>query len=339
MRIYLHGSENIGWSIDSDRMHTERFLKELGHTITNNLIKAEVVHSVWWNQLLTRRHFFLRFKRKIIATATNKIDPDNRDYLKAKKWVTLWIAPSKRQFDTLKTDGVNVAYQPFYVDEKVFRKLDKSRIEIATLLGIDFGLIKDKFLIGSFQRDTLGTDMKSPRWQKGPELLVEILSSLPDKDRWVLVLAGPRRHFIINECEKNGIPYYYYGLKPTTGVDDIGVNTLDHEKMSLLYNLIDSYLVTSKSEGGPKAIHEACFCKTLIFSTDVGLSPDILDGRCIYNNVGAITSYLLLLINGDNKDHFNNLIINNFNNANSLCSYKIMKERWKQIYDQIQSIR
>lgn len=168
----------------------------------------------------------MRFKRKIIATATNKIDPDNRDYLRAKKWVTLWIAPSKKQFDTLKADGVNVAYQPFYVDEKVFRKLDKSRIEIATLLGIDFGLIKDKFLIGSFQRDTLGTDMKSPRWQKGPELLVEILSSLPDKDRWVLVLAGPRRHFIINECEKNGIPYYYYGLKPTTGVDDIGVNTL-----------------------------------------------------------------------------------------------------------------
>ncbi len=338
MQIYLHGRDKMGWSIDSDLMHTEKLLKGIGHCITKNFIKAEVVHSVWWNQLLARRNYFLRIKSKVIAVATNRIGPDNKEYLKAKKSVTLWIAPSRRQFDILEADGVHVAYQPFYVDENVFRRFDKSRREIAALLGIDFDLIKNKFLIGSFQRDTLGSDLISPKWQKGPELLIDILSSLPDKDRWLLLLAGPRRHFIINECEKKGIPYYYYGVKPIRGIDDISTNTLGQQKMPLLYNLIDCYIVTSKSEGGPKAITEACFCKTLIFSTDVGLSSDILDRRCIFRNINTIATTLSQLINANNKDYFKNLNINNFEKANSLCSFEIMKERWRQIYGEIKSI-
>jgi glycosyltransferase involved in cell wall biosynthesis len=221
------------------------------------------------------------------------------------------------------------------VDEKVFRKIDKSRKEISTLLGIDFELVKDKFLFGSFQRDTLGADLKTPKWQKNPELLIEILSLLPKKNRWLLILTGPRRHYIINECEKRGIPYYYYGRKPAPGVDDIGINTLDHERMALFYNLIDCYLVTSKSEGGPKAILEASFCNTLIFSTDVGLAPDILDSRCIYNTIDRVTSSLLHAMRSNNQDYINNLITSNFNNANSICSYEIMKKRWKQIYESI----
>lgn len=332
MRIYLHGRDGIGWSIDSDRNHTERFLKENGHTITNNLITSQVVHSVWWNQLLARRYYLLRFKEKIIATATNRIDSDNKDYLKAKKLVTLWIAPSKRQFDILRNDGVQVAYQPFYVNEKLFRKRNKSRKEIASLLGIEYDLIKDKFLIGSFQRDTLGTDLKSPKWQKNPELLVEILSFLPDKDKWLSVLAGPRRHFVIREFEKKGIPYYFYGRKPSGGIDDLIINTIEADKIALLYNLIDCYIVTSKSEGGPKSVIEASFCKTIIFSSDVGLAPDILDSRCIYKDVTTIKAYLVQLIKAKNQDYFNKLIMNNFNNASAICSYKIVKERWNQIY-------
>ncbi len=76
MKVYLHGRDNVGWSIDSDRKHTEKFLKDIGLGITNNFITADVIHSVWWNQLLTKRYYFLRFKNKIIATATNKIEPD-----------------------------------------------------------------------------------------------------------------------------------------------------------------------------------------------------------------------------------------------------------------------
>ena len=163
--------------------------------------------------------------------------------------------------------------------------------------------------------------------------MVEILSSLSYKDRWVLVLTDPRRHFIINECKKRGIPYYYYSQKSSAIVDDIGINTLDQVRMVLLYNLIGCYFVSSKSEGGPKAIIESSFCKTLILSTDVVLAPDILDKRCIYNDIDTITKYLIQLIIGENQVYFKELITNNFKNVNAICSYEIMKERWKKVYE------
>jgi hypothetical protein len=338
VKVYLHGRDNIGWSIDSDRKHTKKFLQDLGFTVTENFFLAQVIHSVWWNQLLKSKNWFLRHKRNIIATATNEIMPNNhiyKDYLDAKSWITMWVAPSKRQFDILKADGAHVAYQPFYVDEKVFKKADKSKEEIASLLGIAYAVLKNKFLIGSFQRDTLGTDLKSPKWQKGPKLLMKILSSLPDRDKWLLVLAGPRRHYVINECEKQGIPYYYCGKGPAPDTDDIGVNTLSHDKMALLYNLIDCYLVTSKSEGGPKAISEASFSETLIFSTDVGAAPDILDKRCLFDDVEAVHNSLIKLIRGEDKAYFNELTSFNFKNASAICSYSIMKNRLQEIYESI----
>ena len=281
MRIYLHGRDNIGWSIDSDRRHAGMFIKDLGHTITGNPFIARLVHSVWWNQLLSGRDVLLRFNKNIITTATNNIDPSNEEYKKAKKWVNAWVAPSRRQLERLWNDGVKAFYQPFYVNERIFRKLDLTRQEIAASLGINFDTIRDRFLIGSFQRDTLGSDLKSPKWQKGPELLVEILSALADREKILLLLAGPRRHYVISECESRGIPYLFCGHKPEPGKDDIAVNTLGEKEMALLYNLIDCYVVTSKSEGGPKAVIESSFCKTLLFSTDVGLAPDFLDARCI----------------------------------------------------------
>ncbi|MEM4326171.1 MAG: glycosyltransferase [Candidatus Pacearchaeota archaeon] len=335
MKVYLHGRDWTGWSIDTDRNHVERFLKEIGQTLTANFITADVIHSVWWNQLLSMKSFPLRIKKNIIATATNQIEPYNRDYLCAKKFVSLWIAPSKRQYEILKNDGVRVAYQPFYVDERIFRRLDKSKEELALLLGINYEFIRNKFLIGSFQRDTQGSDLRSPKWQKGPEQLIEILDSLPRKEKWLIVLAGPRRHFIIKECEKRGIPYLYYGKKPLPGIDDITINTLDSERMSQLYNLIDCYIVTSVSEGGPKAILEASFCKTLIFSTDVGLAPDIIDKRCIYNKSSTVVSYLEQLINRENQDYFQELVSNNFNNVNQTCSFEVTKHRWRTIYESL----
>lgn len=339
MKILLHGKDNIGWSIDSDRRHAERFLRDLGYELTQNVIKAQVVHSVWWRQLLTRKDYFLRFKKKIIATTASQVNLDDNDFLKLKKYVALWIAPNKKQYVMFEKEGLRVKHLPFYVDERVFKRIDKSKKELAETLNINFDLLKNKFLIGSFQRDTIGADLKTPKWQKDPEKLVEILSLLPNKDRWLFVLAGPRRHFIINECIKREIPYYYYGQKPLPGIDDIRINTIDLERITLLNNLVDCCLVTSKSEGGPKAVLEASFCKTLIFSTDVGLAPDILDKRCILDNTGMFVHYLSRLVDGKNQDFFKTLTENNFNNVNSMCSYEVIKKQWAQVYKLIENIQ
>ena len=328
MKVFLHGKDKVGWSIDYDRKYTEVFLRELGYTMTSNFLRADVVHSVWWNLLLSYRVYPLRWK-KIIAFATNEINTGSPEFLKAKGFVNLWVAPSQVMCERLKLAGVDVKYQPFYTDEKEFAKLGKSKEEMAQELGIDCELFRDKLVIGSFQRDSLGADLSKPKWQKGPELLINILSKLP-KGKFILLLAGPRRHWVINQCNKLGIPYFYYGKEPKGLKDDIYWNTLDKQTINKLYNLTDMYIVSSRSEGGPKAVLESAFTRTMILSTNVGLAPDFLDPWCIYRTVEEAIPKIEEVIEGKDISQF---LKSNYEEAYSIASYKPMLNRWKEIYE------
>ena len=156
---------------------------------------------------------------------------------------------------------------------------------------IDPNKIKNRVIISSFQRDTL-PDLKTPKWQKNPQGLIEILKKIP-RHSFVLLLCGPRRHFIRNECIKNNIPFIFYGKN--TEVDDLHENNIDKEIINKLYNLSDIYLVSSLSEGGPKAILESILTKTIVFSTDVGLSSDFLSKEFIIGENMSIDKDLINL--------------------------------------------
>lgn len=328
MRIFLFGRDNIGWSIDHDRRYTEAFLREIGHTITPNLLRADVVHSVWWDLLLSYRVYPLRWK-KIIAVITHEINTDSAEFLKAKKFVNLWIAPSQATFEKLKHTGVDVKYQPFYVDENIFRKLNISKEEIARELSIDYALLANKLVISSYQRDSLGADLSKPKWQKDPGLLINILSKLP-KDQFILLLTGPRRHWIINQCKRLHIPYYYYGEEPKGLKDDIRRNTFDKNTINKLYNLTDLYIVSSRSEGGPKAVLESVFTMTMILSTNVGLTPDFLKPWCIYETEDEAISKIEQIMKGKDTSAF---LKSNYQKTLSVASYKPVLDKWKVIYE------
>jgi len=58
------------------------------------------------------------------------------------------------------------------------------------------------------------------------------------------------------------------------------------------------YLITSRSEGGPKAVLEASLARTIICSTDVGLARDFLHPDLLYsedsiNTVKNIFNYFM----------------------------------------------
>ena len=168
-------------------------------------------------------------------------------------------------------------------------KVTTNKNELLNEFSIPEKLFKDKVIIGSFQRDSLGSDLTQPKWQKNPELFINLLKELP-KDKFILLLAGPRRHFVINNCKKYNIPYYYIGRE--IDGDDLDINTLEIDQMPLLYHLTDIYLVTSASEGGPKAVMEAATTKTFILSTDVGLAPDFLNKENIFADTAAFKKRL-----------------------------------------------
>ena len=132
-------------------------------------------------------------------------------------------------------------------------------------------ILKEKLVAGSFQRDSLGSVLKKPKWQKGPENIISLIKDSKKKKDILLLLCGPRRHYIISECQKHGINYLYLCNKQLTG-DDIGYNTFSQEETFALYNLIDFYICGSVLEGGPKCIIESAHVNIPIFSQDV---PDL----------------------------------------------------------------
>ncbi len=289
MKVFINGKDGGGWAIDMMRKDISSALKRLEIEQTNNFLTADIIHNIWWNKILSLKHSHIRLKKNIIVTAVNFINPEKPDYplktefFKVNKLAKAWLVPSIKQLKIIEKYNKNVFLLPYYLNYDLFNysKYLNKKNEILKNHKIPKDLVEGKIIISSFQRDTLGSDLTKPKWQKGPELLINLLKDLP-KDKFVLLLASSRRHYIIRECKKHNIPYIYIGKE--TKDDDVGVNDLPLSEIPELYSVTDLYLVTSKSEGGPKAILEATAMKTCIMSTDVGLAGDFLKPEYIFNN-------------------------------------------------------
>jgi glycosyltransferase involved in cell wall biosynthesis len=106
---------------------------------------------------------------------------------------------------------------------------------------------------------------------KGPDVFVNIMEDIHrDHPDLLVILSGTRRTYIISELEKRGIQYKYFEM--------IGLHELNE-----LYNCLDLYVVSSRVEGGPRAIVEAGITKTPIISTDVGIASDLSPRESIYD--------------------------------------------------------
>jgi len=134
-----------------------------------------------------------------------------------------------------------------------------------------YGFSANQYLIGSFQRDTEGSDLISPKLVKGPDIFIKIVKKLYEQNKNItVVLTGTRRQFIISELKKSRIPYKYFEMSDFNILND-------------LYNILDLYLVTSRLEGGPQAIVECGLIKTPIISTDVGIAQHVLPAKSIFS--------------------------------------------------------
>jgi hypothetical protein len=341
MNVFINGKDGKGWAIDMLRKDFEKALIRLGIKQSKNFIQADIVHNIWWNYFLTKSSFPLRLKKNIILSAVNFIEPEKEDYLFKKeftianKYAKAWISPSEKQKRILEKYCEHVFVMPYYMDFDLFNheKIKSNfKQDILKKYNIPLDVVKNKIIISSFQRDSLGTDLSKPKWQKGPELLIELVKDLP-KDKFVLLLAGPRRHFVINSCKKYNIPYYFIGKE--TREDDISINALAFSQMPDLYSITDLYLVTSKSEGGPKAILEATALKINIFSTDVGLAADFLEKKNIFTDTELYKKAVYdFVVNFESKQEFlkSNTEIQ-YRNCISKCDYHILDSKLEKVYN------
>ena len=336
-KIFIFGKDNICWSIDKDREVIAYFLKKNDLKITNNIFEATHIFCVWYNLLFHPKYLWMQLLRKIlhfkiIVVITNDITFCPEKLKALSKYVDIFIAPSKKIYGFLKEKKLRVYKIPFFVDPKIFKPLYFSQEEICKRLNLNWERLENKIVIGSFQRDSLGKDLSQSKWQKNPDLLIEVLENLP-KGKFTLLLAGPRRHYIINKCLEKNVDFLFYGNYSyiQNKKDDILSNNLPLEKVNYLYNLTNIYIVTSKSEGGPKSILESALTETLIFSTNVGLASDILHPDLIFdeNNVGELIEKIYRL--AENFQCFERYIEYNYQNALKEMNDNLLKEKYKTV--------
>tara|TARA_R110001583_G_scaffold31944_1_gene108872 strand:- start:365 stop:1291 length:927 start_codon:yes stop_codon:yes gene_type:complete len=158
---------------------------------------------------------------------------------------------------------------PFWTNDKMWHSIDRD------ICRSELNLPNDKFIIGSFQRDTLGSDLISPKLEKGPDILADTIITLSRQKDVHVLLGGWRRQYIIKRLEDAKIEYTYNELP-------------DFSTLNKMYNSLDLYLVTSRYEGGPQAIVECGLSKTPLISTNVGLAKEILNPNSYTNRAGNI---------------------------------------------------
>jgi len=128
------------------------------------------------------------------------------------------------------------------------------------------GLPASAFVVGSFQKDGVGWDEGlQPKLVKGPDVLVAALARLrSEAPELHVLLTGPARGYVRSELDRLGIPHRH--VRASTRVE-----------LAQAYHALDVYLVSSRQEGGPKAVLEAMATGVPLVTTRVGQAQELVE--------------------------------------------------------------
>lgn len=275
MKVYL-STPNEGWIIDHLGQDLKDFSKNSDFQIVNTPEEADIIWKMYTGDYrdygkptITTVHHIYRekaedWKYKRLAKHTTVFHVFNYQtkialqmilgkHEKPIHYIDYWVNPKRTNEDYRE----NYDIDSFIESEKETRFPEVN------------------FWIGSFQRDTEGHDLISPKLEKGPDLFVDwveyYIKAHLDKTIGVL-LTDWRRQYITGELHKRNIP--------TLRIDNI----TSQQDMIGMYKACDLYLVASRCEGGPQAIIECLETATPIMSRSVGISEVLLPPNLISDN-------------------------------------------------------
>lgn len=161
---------------------------------------------------------------------------------------------------------------PYWANQKIWRPTG-TRADLRK----KHGLPPDAYLIGSFQRDTEGFGIQRgvflPKLEKGPDLLVDAIIGFNEKRSDVeVVLAGWRRQYVMKRLDEAKIKHHYFELPSQSVINE-------------LYQTLDLYPVTARTEGGPQALLECGLIGVAVVSRPVGIAEQLLPPEAISDNV------------------------------------------------------
>ncbi len=270
-----------------DRL-TQEWISGNPDICTNNLQEADIVWllSDWrWREMPP----LLLAKKKVLTTVHHivpeKFGPQARqDFADRDRLTTMYHVYNKHTFDFIRSlTQKPIRLAPYWANQNIWKKTEDKYV-----LRKKHGLPLDGYLIGSFQRDTEGHDLKSPKLEKGPDLLVEYIKKAYAEWKWEcdrplpcgyavmrqphVVLGGWRRQYVVHELEIEGIPYSFFERPPQATLNE-------------LYQTLDIYPVTARQEGGPQSLLECGLTDVPVVSRSVGIAEQVLPPESINSDV------------------------------------------------------
>jgi glycosyltransferase involved in cell wall biosynthesis len=218
------------------------------------------------------------FGKKVLVTVHHvvpeKFGPRERmEFEHRDRFVTAYHVPNKHTEAFIK--GLTekpIHLIPYWANQHIWRPTGTKAD-----LRKKHGLPERGYLVGSFQRDTEGYDLLSPKLEKGPDILADALAAFyPGMPNLHVVLAGWRRQYLMNRLNQAGIPFSYFE-KPSQNV------------VNELYQTLDLYPVTARQEGGPQSLIECGLLGVPMVSRDIGMASQVLPPTAVNDLVTECT--------------------------------------------------
>lgn len=267
MKIYIP-PVNESWVVDRFR---EEWIDNNPSLTTDSIEEADIIWIIapWAWKRISKKYL----KKKVVVCTIHHLEENDylgsglRDFNKRDNFVNHYHVISKKTFNQIsELTSKDITNIPFWVNNNIWFDIENKK-----KLRKKFGISEKEFTVGSFQRDTEGKDLVSPKLIKGPDRFITIANDLNSKhDNLTVVLTGKRRQYVITKLDKLNIKYMYFEM-------------VDFKMMNQLYNILDLYIVASRVEGGPQAIVECGLSRTPIISTDVGIATEILGNESVFN--------------------------------------------------------
>jgi hypothetical protein len=272
----LEFENNQTWIID---VFKKEFIEYSNLLFVDEPEDADIIWIVGMNLNKIKTLKNIDLSNKSIVTTIHhidwtKIDDFNKTFNEIKDITSKFhVICEKVYYDLKKLTNKPILISNFWINENIFYNIPNKNI-----LREKYNIPKNSYCIGSFQRDTEGKQKCiKPKLSKGPDILIKIIDDLIlKKENLLVILSGRRRNYIINKLKNRDINYLYFPM-------------VSSDELNELYNCLDMYIVSSRVEGGPRAIIECGIAKIPLISTDVGISNMILDEKSIYDMNNFIT--------------------------------------------------
>jgi len=255
----------------------DRFVKEWNEDNTDiSVSHPQRANVIWlladWSWIHLAKNGWLENKK--VITTIHHIVPEKwtlqaqQEFIARDQYTTVYHVYNKQTADFIgKFTNKKIVEINYWANQKIWKKTEE-KLELRK----KFNLPLDKYIIGSFQRDTEGHDLISPKLEKGPDLLVDYLEILSKSKDIHVVLAGWRRQYVISRLERAKIQFSYFE-RP------------HHNIVNELYQVIDLYPVTARCEGGPQSLIECGILKVPVVSRDIGIARQVLPATAINNKI------------------------------------------------------